>query len=295
MDVMKTPQVSEMGWAFEIRNPKLEIRNKIETQKPKAQEKSDFAFRISDFGLRIFAAAVVTVALSCVGCSTTRPSTAHANLLPELRPYVNQVANELGTVPAERREVLDKIAADVAARLEAGKPADMTFICTHNSRRSHMSQIWAATAAYYYGLDNVRTFSGGTQATACNCRTVAAMRRVGFDIKDATTGDNPIYLVRYATDRPVIRAYSKLYNADGNPKRDFIALMTCSVADKSCPVVQGAVSRYAIHYVDPRLCDDTPTETTAYNERCQEIAREEFYIMFEVRKLLDGVKVAAKY
>jgi arsenate reductase len=149
-----------------------------------------------------------------------------------------------------------------------------------------MSQIWAQTAAYYFGLDKIHAFSGGTQATACNCRTVAAMRRVGFAIEDATTGDNPLYLVRYANDRPPIRAYSKLYNADTNPKRDFIALMTCSVADKTCPVVQGAISRYAIHYADPRLCDDTPTETTAYNERCREIAREMFYIMSEVYRKL---------
>jgi hypothetical protein len=240
------------------------------------------------------AVCVSLVVLFCLSCSTTRRSGDHANLLPDLKPYVNEVAGDLSTVSVERREVLDKIATDVAKRLEAGKRADMTFICTHNSRRSHMSQIWAATAAYYYGLGNVHTYSGGTQATACNCRTVAAMRRVGFDIKDATTGENPIYLVRYATDRPIIKAYSKLYNADGNPRRDFIALMTCSVADKSCPVVEGAVSRYAIHYVDPRLCDDTPTETTAYNERCREIAREMFYIMSQVRKQLDAVKVAKR-
>ena len=229
-------------------------------------------------------------ALCLAGCTDFHQSRSNANLLPALRPYVKEVAGETGMIAAERKEVLDAIASDVTARLQAGKSADLTFICTHNSRRSHMSQIWAQTAAYYYGLDKVHTFSGGTQATACNCRTVAAMRRVGFDIEDATTGDNPIYLVRYATDRPVIRAYSKLYNADGNPRRDFIALMTCSVADKSCPVVQGAVSRYAIHYVDPRLCDDTPTETTAYNERCREIAREMFYIMSEVHKQLPVVR-----
>jgi len=239
--------------------------------------------------------AIAMTALFCASCATDPPSICYANLLPALRPYVKEVANEVGTVPQERKEVLNTIAADVTARLEAGKPADLTFICTHNSRRSHMSQIWAATAAYYYGIENVNTFSGGTQATACNCRTVAAMRRVGFDIEDATSGDNPIYLVRYATDRPVIRAYSKLYNGEGNPNRDFIALMTCSVADKSCPVVQGASSRYAIHYVDPRLCDDTPTETTAYNERCREIAREMFYIMSEVRNHLDTVKLASRH
>ena len=237
---------------------------------------------------------IIIIALCCAGCSTPRQSQPNANLLPPLRPYVKEVANELGKVSAERRVVLDEIANNIAAQLESGKEAQLTFICTHNSRRSHMSQVWAQTAAYYFGLEKVHAFSGGTEPTACNCRTVAAMRRVGFDIEDATTGENPLYLVRYATDRPPIRAYSKLYNADGNPKRDFIALMTCSVADKSCPVVQGAISRYAIHYADPRLCDDTPTETAAYNERCREIAREMFYIMSEVRRQRDVMIVASR-
>lgn len=224
------------------------------------------------------------LALCCVGYAGTRQSQPGEHLLPALRPYVDRVANDLGVITAERKVVLDQIAAKITAQLDAGKEARLTFICTHNSRRSHMSQIWAQTAAYYFGLDKVQAFSGGTQATACNCRTVAAMRRVGFAIEDATTGDNPIYLVRYAGDRPPIRAYSKLYNADGNPKRDFIALMTCSVADKSCPVVAGAVARYPIHYADPRLCDDTPSETAAYNDRCREIAREMFYIMSQVHR-----------
>ena len=226
--------------------------------------------------------------LCCAGCFSTHESRPNANLLPSLRSYVNEVANELNLVSVERKVVLKEVAASMAAQLEEGKPAKLTFICTHNSRRSHMSQIWAQTAACYYGLDQVFAFSGGTETTACNCRTVTAMRRAGFDIQDATTGENPIYLVRYATDRPAIRAYSKIYNSDANPKRDFIALMTCSVADKSCPIVRGAIARHAIHYADPRVCDDTPAETAAYNERCREIAREMFFIMSEVRRQRDA-------
>lgn len=227
---------------------------------------------------------MVAALLCCAGGLPDAAAGAEGRLLPALQTYVAGVVKEVDSVPAERREVLDKIAASITAQLEAGNPARMTFICTHNSRRSHMSQIWAQTAAYFYGLRHVEAYSGGTEATACNCRTVAAMRRVGFDIEDATSGDNPIYLVRYASDRAPIRAYSKLYNADDNPPRDFIALMTCSAADQSCPVVHGAIDRYAIHYADPRVCDDTPTETKAYNERCREIAREMFYIMSQVRK-----------
>jgi arsenate reductase len=226
--------------------------------------------------------AAVLIALACTGCSTMRQSPSSASLLPALRPYVDGVVGELDSVPAERKVVLDQIAKTIADRLQTAGDADLTFICTHNSRRSHMSQIWAQTAACYYGLNRVNAYSGGTEATACNCRTITAMRTAGFDIKDATAGENPLYLVCYAKSRPSIHAYSKLYNTDDNPKRDFIALMTCSSADQSCPVVEGAIARYAIHYVDPRLCDDTPTETTAYNERCREIAREMFYIMSQV-------------
>lgn len=231
--------------------------------------------------------------LLCAGCSWPK---AHANagLLPALRPVVIAITNELHLVTGDRRVMLEEIAQNIMGQLQAGQPANLTFICTHNSRRSHMSQIWAQTAAYHYGLDNIHAYSGGTEATACNCRTVAAMRRVGFGIEDATQGDNPVYLVRYAQDRPPIRAYSKLYNADGNPSTNYIALMTCSVADRTCPVVKGAVARFAIHYADPRLCDDTPIETTAYNERCREIGREMFYIMANVREQLNATRIAAR-
>jgi hypothetical protein len=57
-----------------------------------------------------------------------------------------------------------------------------------------------------------------------------------------------------------------------------------SKADKECPIVFGAVYRFAIHYVDPKECDDTEEETEAYDSRCREIAREMFYIMSNVRK-----------
>ena len=225
---------------------------------------------------------ILLLPLACPVWAETGQVSGSSNLLPKLQKYVDETAAELNLVPSARKPVLKAIATDIKERLADGKPADLTFICTHNSRRSHMSQIWAQTAALYYGLTNVYAYSGGTEVTACNLRTVTAMRRAGFEIEDATQGDNPLYLVKYAQDRPQIRVYSKLYNADGNPSEGFIALMTCSSADQKCPVVQGAIARHAIHYIDPRLCDDTPTETQAYNERCREIAREMFYIMSEV-------------
>ena len=210
-------------------------------------------------------------------------------LIEPLRPYVEQILAELDQVSPERRETLDKIAEEIAVRLKYRKSANLTFICSHNSRRSHMSQLWVQTASCYYGFDEVHSFSGGTEATACNARTVTALRRVGFSVVSTTQEENPEYLIQFSDQRPPVRAYSKLYDAEGNPKEDFIALMCCSRADKTCPIVHGATSRYAIHYVDPKLCDDTEEETSQYDARCREIAREMFYIMSQVQEWIDKV------
>lgn len=230
----------------------------------------------------------IVTALGAVAVTEAAGASHPARLLPAVERYVQEVLAELDQVPPERQRLLREIAGVMVERLAAGATADLTFICTHNSRRSHMSQIWAQTAAYWFGLDRVRAFSGGTEVSACNCRTVMAMRRAGFDIQTERDGENPRLLVRYAPDRPPVRAYSKLYNADENPKRDFIALMTCSQADRSCPAVEGAIARFPIHYADPRLCDDTPEEATAYNARCREIAREMFFLMARVRERLEA-------
>jgi arsenate reductase len=206
-------------------------------------------------------------------------------LIEPLRPYVEEVIGQLDGIPVERKQILDQIGRDIAGRLQSETgSAWLIYICTHNSRRSHMAQLWAQTAACYYELDQVNTFSGGTKATACNIRTVSALRRAGFSIVTAEDGDNPVFLIQFSDERPPMKAYSKIYNQGDNPKDDFIALMCCSEADMSCPIVDGASSRYAIHYVDPKERDDTDEEVLAYDSRCREIAREMFYLMSQVSK-----------
>lgn len=185
---------------------------------------------------------------------------------------------EIDQIPADRREALARVAQFVKKRRAAGRPARLLFICTHNSRRSHMAELWARAAAARHGVDGVQTFSGGTEATAFNPRAVAALERAGLEIEPTTAGDNPRYAVRYATDAPPAVAYSKVYDADGNPTADFAAIMTCSQADESCPLVRGAASRIAIPYEDPKAFDGTPRESRAYDERSAQIAREMLYV-----------------
>jgi len=203
-------------------------------------------------------------------------------LVEELEPYVERVLEEFNMISDERKETLNSISELISDQLHSGDYAKLSFICTHNSRRSHMSQVWSQTAAYYYGVDNVFSFSGGTEETACNIRTVHALERAGFVVDHTSEGENPVYLITYSLDRQPVKAFSKLYSDDENPQEEFIALMCCSKADRSCPVVKGASSRFAIHYEDPAECDGTDDEEEVYDARCLEISREMFFIMSRV-------------
>ena len=193
---------------------------------------------------------------------------------PTVRAYVEARIAEVGDISADRRAPLDALADWIIRKARAREPADAVFICTHNSRRSHLAQVWAQVAAAWYGVDGVTTYSGGTEATAFNRRAMAALTRAGLEIQVVEPGLNPVYEVRYAESAPPIRAFSKVYSAPPNPTSDFCAVMTCSDADEACPVVVGADERIAIMYVDPKVSDGTDRETATYDERCAEIARE---------------------
>ncbi|MCA9243339.1 MAG: hypothetical protein KDA32_05245 [Phycisphaerales bacterium] len=189
---------------------------------------------------------------------------------------------EFDRIPADRRRELDAFADMIRQARHGDQPARLVFICTHNSRRSHMSQIWAAVAAHHYGVKNIHTYSGGTESTAFNPRAVAAMERAGFGVEKTTDDMNPIYHVRFCDNRPAMTCFSKKFDGDPNPKADFAAVMVCGDADRACPVVPGATGLFAIPFVDPKASDGTPQEAETYDERCAQIAREMLYIMSRV-------------
>lgn len=212
----------------------------------------------------------------------TADASAKASLKPEVMAYAETVIAEFDQIPEERQKALRKIALYVQTQQAANQPAQLTFICTHNSRRSHMSQIWATAAATYYGVEGVKTFSGGTEATAFNPRAVKAMQETGFAIDVAEAGENPVYAVQYAEGQSPIEAYSKKYDAEGNPTANFCAVMTCSQADKNCPTIPGASLRVAIPYEDPKAFDGTEQEAEMYAQRAHQIAREMFFLFSQI-------------
>jgi len=204
---------------------------------------------------------------------------------PTLNQYILQRLGEFEQIPDQRQLALQQLAQYVEQQLAAGRTAQLTFICTHNSRRSHLAQIWGAVAAEYYGIDAMATYSGGTQSTAFNPRAVAALQRVGFQIQATGAKLNPHYEVTSDPKKSPQVCFSKVHSAEPNPHNNFCAVMTCSDADANCPVVQGAELRIAIPYDDPKAADGTPAESATYDERCAQIAREMLYVCAQVKTL----------
>ena len=228
------------------------------------------------------------ILLSMLGGTAAVAHPEGRDMFPQITAFLTDRAAEFDRIPADRRADLDELAGYVRTRRDAGEPVRLTFICTHNSRRSHLAQLWAAVAAEHHGLSGVETFSGGTEATAFNPRAVAALRRAGFSIDvDESAADhdpgNPRYRVSSAESGSASVNFSKKYDAPPNPTADFCAVLVCSEADEACPLVKGADVRVSLPYVDPKAADGTPGEAAAYDERSRQIAREMLYAFSRVR------------
>lgn len=204
-------------------------------------------------------------------------------LYPALKSLIAELEKEFPSIEADRLPVLDKLTSYMATGQKRNESINLIFICTHNSRRSHLSQIWAQTAAYVYGVENLFCYSGGTGATAFNPRAVKAMREAGFNIRIEKDGDNPIYDVKFSEGTAPIKAFSKVYDDPFNPQRNFAAIMTCSHADENCPFIPGADVRIPLTYDDPKDFDGTPLEEEKYRERVREIGREMLYAFSRVK------------
>jgi arsenate reductase len=205
------------------------------------------------------------------------------DLLTPVKRTVLQLVKEFDKTPSERVKALHELAAYISYKLSENGNVFLNFICTHNSRRSHISQIWAQTAAYFYGVEDVTCLSGGTEATAFNPRAVSAMKTAGFSIVKIKEGDNPLYSVMFSEDAPPLKVFSKRFDHPENQTRDFAAIMTCSHADEHCPLILGASLRLPVTYDDPKAFDGTAQEQEKYLERVHQIGREMLYVFSQVK------------
>lgn len=195
----------------------------------------------------------------------------------------NNIIGASEIIAEKRKELLFKLTTFVKKKVEEKKAVELIFVCTHNSRRSHMSQLWAQAAASYYKIPGVLCFSGGTEETAFNVRSVKTLQKAGFEIMQITQGDNPLYQILIDDKSHPVKGFSKKFNHESNPQKNFCAIMTCTDADEACPFVPGAEIRISLPYEDPKKSDDTAMESETYDARSIEIAREMFFAFSQVK------------
>lgn len=183
----------------------------------------------------------------------------------------------------ERKQTLQPLIDYIQSKINDAKPIRLNFICTHNSRRSHLAQIWAQALAYHFGIEKVTCYSGGTETTNMFPMVVKTLENAGFQIEKLSDNENPIYSIKYADNESPIISFSKNLYANFNPKSEFCAIMTCSQADGACPFISGAEKRVPITFEDPKIFDNTPQESEKYQERSLQIANEMFYVFSKIR------------
>jgi arsenate reductase len=168
---------------------------------------------------------------------------------------IEQVIKALNphTISTERKAILQPLTEFIQSKVSNQQDIRINFICTHNSRRSHLSQVWAQTLAYHFNIKNVFCYSGGTES------------------------------IKYAYNQHPIIGFSKRLNDDFNPKSEFAAIMTCDSANEACPFVSGAEKRIPITFEDPKAFDNTPQQAEKYNERSLQIATELFYVFSQIK------------
>jgi arsenate reductase len=183
----------------------------------------------------------------------------------------------------ERKAILQPLITFIQSKKDNDETIRLNFICTHNSRRSHLSQIWATTMAYHFGVKNIFCYSGGTEATAMFPKVAETLANQGFEILKLSENANPVYAIKFAQDEQPIICFSKVYNDNFNPKSHFGAVITCHSADENCPVVFGAEQRFPIKYDDPKAFDGTPEMNEKYTERSLQIASEMYFVFSKIK------------
>ncbi|MCL5246031.1 protein-tyrosine-phosphatase [Cellulophaga sp. 20_2_10] len=203
-------------------------------------------------------------------------------IFEEISSFIGDLKNVV--VSDERKAILQPLVDFVQAKVEKGEEVRLNFICTHNSRRSHLSQVWAQTMAAHFAIKNVVCYSGGTEATALFPMVAKTLTTTGFKIEKLADTNNPVYSIKYAANAHPIIGFSKKYDDGFNPTSEFAAIMTCSQADGGCPFIAGAEKRVPITFEDPKVFDGTPQQAEKYQERSEQIASEMFYLFSNIKK-----------
>jgi arsenate reductase len=203
-------------------------------------------------------------------------------LYPEIQQTIESL--DLNAISEARKTVLQPLIDYIQKKTNANEEIRLHFICTHNSRRSHLSQVWSQAMAAKFEIKNVVCYSGGTEATALFIAAKDTLVTAGFQIQKLSETKNPVYAIKYSANSLPIIGFSKTFEHYFNPVSEFAAILTCSQADEDCPFIAGAEKRIPIMYMDPKAFDNTPLQKEKYIERSMQIATEMYFVFSKIRQ-----------
>lgn len=203
-----------------------------------------------------------------------------SKLFKEIQAYVDGL--EFSIISAERKSSLLKLSSYIRKELQSKNEVRLNFICTHNSRRSQLCELWVNVAAFHFGLGQIQVASGGTEATALHHNIVMSLKKCGFQISESGNRENDGFLISFSEIIDPLNLYSKLYTESFENNRTYAVIMTCEDAEDNCPYIPEASERFSLTYTDPKIADGTNRETQIYSDCNRQIATEMFYLLSEV-------------
>jgi arsenate reductase (thioredoxin) len=204
---------------------------------------------------------------------------ANINLFPELQAKIGEL--EKNEISDSRRKVLQPLVDYIQKKKDSGEPVLLNFICTHNSRRSQLAQVWAQVISAAFNI-KTECFSGGTEETAFHQNAIDSLQRAGFKIENFQD-KNPVVKLHFSDQSEPMQCYSKVYDNKENPSRAFAAVMTCAHADENCPFIPGAEARIPLDYMDPKEFDNSTIVKEKYDERRDQIGAEMIYVFKNIK------------
>ena len=183
---------------------------------------------------------------------------------------------------SSKKELL-KLIDYISNKINLDKEININFICTHNSRRSIFSQIWAKVFSDYYGLQKVRTFSGGTESTYVSQNVIKTLSSYGFVINKLDQKKNSNYEITYSSSKNKILIFSKKYNEISNPKKNFVAVTTCLSAKENCPFISSSEKIISLSYDDPKKYDKISEPTKMYLNISNQIATDMNFVFSNLK------------
>lgn len=84
-------------------------------------------------------------------------------VFPKVQQFIHSLESEF--ISDIRKKTLQPFINFIQQKTNQDEEIRLNFICTHNSRRSHLAQVWAQTLASHFKIERVFCYSGRIEST----------------------------------------------------------------------------------------------------------------------------------